>query len=270
MNIKGFSSGMYGWTERRILERNEADIDEILRECAESGLDALELDPSQQNLEQMLSLHMAVSGSYWGGPLHEPWEVLRVDEVVLPMVERLLYVGATLLVVNADPKGGWDHRLEKTEDELRCQGENLSRLAELVRPLKLSLHNHGHTKALAEADLRTVIDYADSSVGLCVDTGWAHVAQCDPVAWVMRYPERIFAVHLRNQRGDIPTEDLIEGDIDMPAFVGSLETAGYSGWLTLELWHPPETRPVRTMVEDVRRSVDYLRCLVADWSGACS
>lgn len=261
---------MYGWIERRVLERNEDAIDVILRDCAESGLDALEIDPSNENLEKTRSLHMRVSGSYWGGPLHEPWEALRADNVVLPMVERLLAVGATHFVVNADPKGGWDHRLEKTEDELRRQGENLSRLAELVRPLKLSFHNHGHTQVLAEADLRSVIDYADSSVGLCVDTGWAHVAQCDPVAWATLHPDRIFAVHLRNQRGDVPTEDLLQGDIDMRAFVGALETAGYNGWLTLELWHPQETQPVRSMVEDVRRSIDYLRGLIGDSSKACS
>ena len=77
MDTKGFSSGMYGW----LVDRNEGSIDEILRECAASGLDALEIDPTVENIEKTLSLHMGVSGSYWGAPLHERWEMLQTDEV---------------------------------------------------------------------------------------------------------------------------------------------------------------------------------------------
>ncbi|MBW8872786.1 MAG: hypothetical protein JF618_11740, partial [Leifsonia sp.] len=35
--------------------------------------------------------------------------------------------------------------------------------------------------------------------------------------------------------------------------------AGYDGWLGLELWHPVEMTPERSMVEDVRRSATLLR-----------
>lgn len=262
MEIRGFSSGLYGWIERSILEHNTAEMNAVLRDCAQSGLDALEIDANRESLDKTLALPLKVSGMYWGSPLHEPWGRLRAANSVLPLVERLASAGATHFIANADPKGGWDQRLPKTEEELRYQGENLSRLADLVRPLKLSLHNHGHTQDLALADLRSVIEYADATVGLCVDTGWACVAECDPVSWVLRYPERIFAVHLRNQRGSIPTEDLMEGDVDMHALMEALRTANYRGWLTLELWHPPETQPLRTMVEDVRRSIAYLRELI--------
>ena len=59
----------------------------------------------------------------------------------------------------------------------------------------------------------------------------------------------------------MPTEDLLEGDLDCAALLAGLP--GYSGWLTLELWHPESMTPRRSMVEDVRRSVEALRSLTA-------
>jgi sugar phosphate isomerase/epimerase len=69
---------------------------------------------------------------------------------------------------------------------------------------------------------------------------------------------------LRNQRGPVPTEDLLEGDLDLPAIVAALLGSGYRGWLSMELWHPAPTAAQRSMVEDVRRSVAYLRGLVEE------
>jgi len=102
-----------------------------------------------------------------------------------------------------------------------------------------------------------VVEYANASAGLCVDTA----GRMSPAA--TRYGTRVYAVHLRNQRGRTPAEDLLEGDIDLAAFVRALDAAGYYGWLAMELWHPPETRPVRTMTEDVARSGSWLRELAA-------
>ncbi|MGO4274995.1 sugar phosphate isomerase/epimerase family protein [Paenibacillus sp. TAF58] len=111
--------------------------------------------------------------------------------------------------------------------------------------------------------MRSVVQFADKTVGLCVDTGWAHVAGCDPIAWVKLYPERIKAFHLRNQRGRVPVEDVTEGEIDISALLEAAAHANYGGWIALELWHPPETNPTRTMTENVQRSIAFLREIVA-------
>lgn len=261
MNIRGYSSNLYGWSERWKSDGKAVDWKDIFRACADSGLEAVEIDADSGQLSLLREFGLAVSASYIGLQLHEAYEPL--EAAVLPVAERLAAAGGTDLLVNADPYGGWKNPLPKPEDLVKRQGEHLSRLADRAARLglRLSLHNHAADRHNAEADLRSVTLYADPAVGLCVDTGWAHVAGCDPVDWVRRYPQRVKSLHLRNQRGSIPAEDLTEGEIDFRAFSNALAAAGYDGWLALELWHPESTQPVRSMEEDVRRSIAYLRDL---------
>ncbi|WP_309120673.1 sugar phosphate isomerase/epimerase [Paenibacillus sp.] len=259
MKAKGISSNMYGWVERWKADGKEPTWESLYEACAEAGLDAVETDATPEKLALVRAAGLAVSASYVGVALHGEYDALEAE--VLPFAERLAAAGGIDLIVNTDPYGGWKAPLPRSESLLRRQGEHLSRLAERAGALglRLSLHNHAAERERALADLRTVAEYADAAVGLCVDTGWAHVAGCDPIEWVMQYPERVYAVHLRNQRGRTPTEDLLEGDVDLAAFVEALHAANYGGWLAMELWHPPETRPVRTMTGDVARSVAWLR-----------
>ncbi|MFC5653813.1 sugar phosphate isomerase/epimerase family protein [Paenibacillus solisilvae] len=261
MNIKGFSTGMYGWHERYGMDGKEPTWEEIFRDCAESGVDAVEIDPTPELAAAAKACGLTISGTYVGLALHEPFEALDIEASVLPAARRLAEAGGSDLVINADPKGGWGIAELKTEEEFKRQGDNLSRIEAAVRPLglKVSLHNHAADKHNAEGDLRSVIDYSSPEVGLCIDMGWAHVAGCDPIEWIRRYPERVAAFHLRNQMGAIPTEDLLEGEIDMRLLMEELAAIGYQGWLAFELWHRDDNHPERTMVEDVRRSAEYLK-----------
>jgi sugar phosphate isomerase/epimerase len=81
--------------------------------------------------------------------------------------------------------------------------------------------------------------------------------------WLRAHPERVYAFHFRNLRGGVPTEDLLDGELDIPAIVRAAVAAGYDGWLGLELWHPDGMEPQRSMVEDVRRSAALLRAAAA-------
>lgn len=264
MNIKGFSSNMYGWTERWKMDGKKPQWEDLFHACAEAGLDAVEIDADTEKLKLARSFGLAVSASYIGLPLHIPFNDLGVVQTVLPFAERLAAADGTDLLINADPIS-WKNPVSKSEDHFKQQGENLSRISELVASLglKVCLHNHAADNHNARGDLRSVIQYADPLVGLCIDTGWAHVAGCNPIEWVTDYPDRVFAFHLRNQRGHVPTEDLLEGDINFVSLLNSAAAAKYNGWLALELWHPQSTQPVRTMTEDVERSLDYLRHILA-------
>jgi sugar phosphate isomerase/epimerase len=256
---------MYGWRQRARDEGRSDDAATVARDAAAAGLDALESDQRMDIYPHLAACGLRVSAQYLGLTLHDTWEAVQAEERVLHAARTLAEHGGTDLLVNPAATRGESGPLSKTNEQVRRQGEHLSRLAELVRPLglRVCVHNHATRHDLAAADLLSVVEHSAPAVGLCVDTGWAHVSGHDPLTWIRGYPQRAFAVHLRNQRGTTPAEDLLEGDLDVAAIVAALLEGGYDGWLSMELWHPAATAPQRTMVEDVRRSVAFLRRLVA-------
>ncbi|TDQ39113.1 sugar phosphate isomerase/epimerase family protein [Aureibacillus halotolerans] len=262
---KGFTSNLWVWSERFKLDGREWDLETCLNECAQSGLNGIELNADQLEgmYKQVQSAGLAVSASYIGLELHKEGLGKELKERILPIAEQLVSLKGTDLLVNADADFNATTAF-KTEDDFKRQGEHLSMIAELLEPYKLNtaMHNHAAIHEHAVGDLRAVTAYSSPSVGLCVDTGWALTSGCNPQEWVEKYPEKVFAVHLRNQFGSVPTEDLIEGDISMPAFIDALKAAQYEGWISLELWHRKDTNAERTMLEDYRLSIDYLNTLI--------
>jgi len=258
--IRGISTALYGWMERFARDGVEWDWESLYGACAESGVDAVETDPQPHKLAVVRRLGLAISSSYIGLPLHLPFDELDADRTIWPIARRLAEAGGTDLVMNAD-QADWEDPVEKSADDARRQGENLSRVASRAASLglRVSLHNHAHTREAAQRDLDSVLLHADRSVGLCVDTGWAWFAGHDPLAWVREHGDRVYGFHFRNLRSGVPTEDLGEGDLDVVAIVREAVAAGYDGWLGVELWHPPTMQPHRSMVEDVRRSAQLLR-----------
>jgi sugar phosphate isomerase/epimerase len=260
MTPAGVATALYGWMERFRRDGLEWDWPSLYGACAASGVEAVETDPTPEKLAILRDLGLAVSGSYVGLPLHPADVAGGLADAVLPVAERLAVAGGAVLTLNADPVPG-SHG--KTADDARRQGEHLTRAAELVRPLglRIALHNHADRFEDAQADLASVTEHAAPEVGLCIDAHWAAVAGHDPVAWAQAHGDRVLGLHLRNGRGRVPTEDLADGDVDVPALLAALP--GYRGWLTLELWHPESMTPERSMVEDTRRAAAYLRGLVA-------
>lgn len=261
MRVRGFSTGLYGWMERFARDGETFDVHRLYRDCAEAGVDAVETDPTPEKLAILHSYGLTVSASYIGLPLHLPFDELDIERTVLPIATRLAEAGGTDLLLNADLVD-WSKPVTKTDADARTQGENLSRIADRTTDLgvSVSLHNHAADFGNAQVDLDSVVRHADPSVGLCIDTGWAHVAGHDPVRWVRDHPDRVRYFHLRNQRGSTPGEDLADGDISFADLLAAAD--GYDGWLTLELWHPEPLQPERSMIEDTRRSLGYLRGLL--------
>ncbi|WP_106816374.1 sugar phosphate isomerase/epimerase family protein [Microbacterium timonense] len=258
MRAAGVATALYGWMERFAREGVEWDWGSLYAACAASGVDAVETDPTPAKREILDRLGLRVSASYIGMPLTPPFADLGVHERVMPVARRLADAGGEVLVLNSDAPGG-GASARKSAAEVRRQGENLSRIADLVAPLglRIALHNHAAVHADATADLSSVVEHADAGVGLCIDTAWALVAGHDPIAWARDYAPRVLAVHLRNQEGVLPTETLPEGELDVAAFLDAL--GDYDGWLTLELWHPEPLTPGVSMQEAVRASAGWLR-----------
>ena len=258
--MRGIAANRWAWSSEAGRPGSEKTLETFLKEAAEAGYDAVEC--LAEGLSEGAKAHgLKVCGAYVGGPLHQPWDNINAEEVFLKPARELAEMGGDYLNVNSDPKGTWQERQRKTEDELKRQGENLSRLAKEVEPLglRILLHNHANTLDLHLDDLKSVTEYADPSVGVCLDTGWAITSQDDPVERARALGARLGGLHLRNQRGEVPTEWLGEGDMDVAAFLAVLKESGYAGWLTTELWHRKDMSVTRSMREDQRRTVELLR-----------
>jgi len=262
--MKGFATNRFPWSAEAKRPQTEKTLDNFLREAAEAGCDAVE-HVGEGMAEGVKRYGLKVCGTYVGGPLHKAWGELDAEQKLLAPARELAKLGGDYLAVNSDPKGSWGKRERKTEDDLKQQGENLSRLVEEVKPLGLRviLHNHANTNPLHLDDLKSVTEYADASVGVCLDTGWAITSGDDPVARARALGRRLSGLHLRNQRGEVPVEWLGEGDMDLAAFIRVLKENGYAGWLTTELWHRQDVKVTRSLMEDQRRSVELLRKLWA-------
>jgi sugar phosphate isomerase/epimerase len=260
MRPAGVATALYGWMERFARDGVEWDWDSLYTACAASGVGAVETDPTPAKRAILDRLGLRVSSSYVGMPLTPRFADLAADDRVLPVARRLADAGGRVLIMNADPFAGEDS--PKSAADAARQGENLSRIADLVVPLglRVALHNHAAGYDAAARDLSSVIEHADPAVGLCIDTGWAMTAGHDPCAWAREFAPRVLAVHLRDQRDGVPTASLGGGDLDVAEFVGAL--GDFTGWLTLELWHPDSMTPHIGMQEAVRESADLLRSLV--------
>ena len=262
--MKGFATNRWPWHSEANRPEPEKTLDTFLSEAAAAGYDAVEC-LADGLAEAAKGQGIAVCGAYFGGPLHNPWAALNAEEAFLAPARQTAEIGGDYLIVNSDPKGAWNDRERKSEDELKRQGENLSRLAREIAPLglRLMLHNHANSSDLHLDDLKSVTDYAAPEVGVCLDTGWALTSADDPVEQARALGPRLTGTHLRNQRGEVPVEWLGEGDMDIAAFVQVLKDIDYSGWITTELWHRQDVDVTRSLLDDQRKSVELLRQL---WS----
>ncbi|NUP98994.1 MAG: sugar phosphate isomerase/epimerase [Armatimonadetes bacterium] len=264
--MQGIATVRFTWSSEAGRPEAEKSWEVFLAEAAAAGCDGVECHgPELAEMGPRYGLRCA--GTYVGIRAHESWEALDAEQAVLPAAREAAALGGSYLAVNCDPKGGWAQREVKNEDELKRQGANLSRLAEAVAPLGLSLamHNHANRLDLHLGDLRSVTEYATEQVGICLDTGWALTSADDPLERLRQLGSRVTAVHLRNQRGEVPTEWLGEGDLDLAALVAQLRAQGYHGWLTTELWHRPDVPRTRSLADNQQRSNALLR---EAWTGA--
>lgn len=259
MNVVGFSSNLYGFLEQYWSAGKDVCMREIFTKCKEAGLDAIEVDPTEEIIELANEFGLKISGGYMGLPFHE--EGINIEETVMPVARRLATVGAKELIINADPKGGWGANSQpKTEEEFKRQGEYFSLIAAKVKDLglRVSMHNHAADAHNASGDLRSVFEYATPDVGLCLDTGWAHVAGDDVATLIRTYKDRIYSLHFRNQEGAISTQEVGVGNVNMAEVVAALKEINYDGWFTFEILHSQEVNSEKTLTEAIKDSIEFL------------
>jgi sugar phosphate isomerase/epimerase len=167
-------------------------------------------------------------------------------------------VGACSLVLHPSCLG-----LMRPDDRLDVP--EIRRLAGYAaeRGVRLALENSGDAIWLLDRVLEHVGDDPEATnVGVCVDTGHAHMshdAGREPVPnYLERYAGQLVHVHLHDNHG-VSDEHLIpgEGTIDWPRVVRTLGEIGFDGTAILEL-HPVGASPM----EGIRQGLTFLASLM--------
>ena len=90
-------------------------------------------DLSIKTLPFLKRLGLQLSGIYVSESLFQPWEMLDIENHILKPAKIAAQMGAYYTVINVDPKGGWEKKERKTEDELKIQGNNLTKIGEKLK-----------------------------------------------------------------------------------------------------------------------------------------
>jgi inosose dehydratase len=252
--------------------------DRVLQEMAELGIGAAEFGPDGFLPGPLLAERgVTAVGGFVPAVLHEdghdPLPAVRAA------LDRFTAAGArTLVLAAATGRDGYDSRPELTAGGWRTLLGNLDAVAALAGSLGVATALHPHVGTMVEGpeEVDRVLD--GSGAGLCLDTGHLLIGGTDPVALARRAPGRVTHVHLKDvdsaraaavRTGAVPYTAAVAdglyrplggGDLDLPALVAALESAGYGGWYVMEQdtvlgSEPP---PGQGPIEDVRTSLEWL------------
>jgi inosose dehydratase len=233
----------------------------VLDEIAASRLGALELGPVGYLPEDPSALREALGsrglkavGSFVFEDLHDP---ARADEI-LGIARRacaaIRAAGGGVLVIIDRPgeiragTAGRSDEAERLSDVTWTAMVGLiDRVAEVAAEHGLEPVVHHHAGSYVEFEDEVDRLLADSSAGLCVDTGHAAYAGIRPEALIARYGARVRHVHLKDvdpARSDgLGFWDAIAagvfcplgaGVVDFGAVMRALDAAGYDGYATIE------------------------------------
>lgn len=165
-----------------------------------------------------------------------------------------------------------------TEDEWAIFCSTLRDVCEatLEEGVRSCFHNHvGSVIESAEEFERLLSSLPEELLSLGPDTGHLAWAGVDPVAFCKKYASRIRTIHLKDVDLGVREEgvrsgwdydifcqnhlftELGDGDVDFPALIEVLKTAGFDGWVIVETDVPRRA----SMFESNRVSREYLRRL---------
>jgi inosose dehydratase len=181
-----------------------------------------------------LSLVGVYSGANFVFPDVLPEELWRIERAARLAAE----LGAEFLVV-----GGGAQRTEPATDaDYDRLGAGLDSVVEIADRHGLTATYHPHLSTIVETPEQVDKILERTSIGLCPDTGHVIAGGGDPAELISRHAGRIPYVHLK----DIDPETgsfvpLGEGALDVDGVMAALTTAGYDGWVTVELdaWGDP-------------------------------
>ncbi len=126
--------------------------------------------------------------------------------------------------------------------------------------IRIGIHCHGGYMFGGSPDvIEHLLKLGGDSIGVNIDTAWCMQIgpQGDPIKWVTdRFKGRIYGVHYKDFTFDRRAQwsDVVvgTGNLDLPAFVKSLDDTGFSGMAVIEYEANPEN-PVPALTECVNQ-----------------
>ena len=257
-------SNIYGWGQYAERDKKKLDVEEVISALRDSGYDYLESNLNvaqpEQNAkfaEQLKAKGLQPVSLYTGARVHEAAQAGAVVAKILAAAKVCQQAGFQVISCNADPIGR-----EKTDEELKTQLAALNELGEGLNALGLKLGMHHHMPEMANHAREFHYDFDHTKpgvVGFCYDVHWVWKGGVMPPDALKQYGDRVVTWHLRQSRYGIWWEDLDTGDVDY-AVVAKYATAhDMPRRFTVELAIEPGTRITRSVVENHRRSREFVR-----------
>ena len=126
--------------------------------------------------------------------------------------------------------------------------------------LKLGMHHHLPEMANQAREFHYTFDHTKPEVvGWCYDVHWVWKGGIMPLDALKQYSDRVITWHLRQSRNRIWWEDLDTGDVDYEAVAKYARDHQLARRFSVELALEPGTKITRSVVENHRRSREFVR-----------
>ncbi len=256
-----FGWGQYYQRDGKKVEEHFDDVFSALRDAgydyAEANLNVGDPDANGKMAERMKKKGLKPVSLYTGGSFHLLGKALETAERITAAGKVCGKAGFKVIVCNPDPIGR-----DKTDAELAIQVSALKELSAELKKAGLALALHHHTPELKNKahEFHYNFDQTQpSDLAFCIDTHWMYRGGVPPMDALRQYGNRVVSWHLRQSRDQVWWEDLDTGDIDYAEIAKYARQEGLPRRYSVELALEQGTRITRTVVENHRRSREFVR-----------
>jgi inosose dehydratase len=265
----------------------------VLDEAKAAGYRGIELGPLGYMPEDPAILGPALAArglTLIGGvlfrPFHDPGQWVQVQDATYRTCRALTAHGARQLVLIDSISPRRAPTAGRSKEAERLRGTDRTALHERLRSvakigseefgLVVTMHAHAAGFVEFEDELEDVLDsIAPGLLGVCLDTGHSVYAGFDPVAFYRRHSQRISYLHFKDVDPAVLRQaienrtgfydacaagvfcNLGEGIVDFQALKSALDSAGFSGWGTVEQDRDPTG--ARSTLADATANLKYLK-----------